>query len=591
MRRDGRKCLVWVAVIAASSAGTTVARQLPAPLSDAAAAIRLTAALQQEIGRVAALGGEPYSVSSAGVTRSDVPLLTIENTAPFDAGAPRRLVLVGGLDGDVRGAQAVLSAVRWFKTMAPPAARRMWAVSALPFANPTEDSGRGSLRFPPDKGFFDGPDQGPYVWRWVAFQAPDLVIEVQGGNALSWQGDERPSFNASKLPDGSLAAALSRPDASGLGSVPGLIVTAAAGDGPQVMQTVLKVAAGLKQSPLHTAIDARVRRNPRDIASLLAHRYPATPSISYITAVAWVNTLRFAAITGDQTLSAKVLQQTAPWTSNKAPLFGERIALTAVAGTMIFADLAEKENDDASRLLAIEGAKAATLQKENGIPQYGQGWTDDMFMSAAILARTGKMKGREQDLDYVANLLLAYAARLQRPDGIFIHAADAPHAWGRGNGFAALGLMEVLTALPDTHPARSRVLDIYRRQMSGLRTAQAPDGMWRQVVDEPGSYREESVTAMIVSAMARGIRLGWLENTYAPIVTRAWRGLAAHVAPDGAVVDVCTNTGAGPTRRYYLDRPAITGPDDRGGAMGLLSAVEMQELSVRFPGIKSLTAK
>jgi rhamnogalacturonyl hydrolase YesR len=83
---------------------------------------------------------------------------------------------------------------------------------------------------------------------------------------------------------------------------------------------------------------------------------------------------------------------------------------------------------------------------------------------------------------------------------------------------------------------------------------------------------------MILSAMARGIRLGWLDQTYRPIVERAWQGLAAHVMADGSIVDVCTSTGAGPTRRYYLDRPAVTGADDRGGAMALLAAIEMYEL-------------
>jgi len=32
------------------------------------------------------------------------------------------------------------------------------------------------------------------------------------------------------------------------------------------------------------------------------------------------------------------------------------------------------------------------------------------------------------------------------------------------------------------------------------------------------------------------------------------------------------------TLRQYLDRPAISGDDDRGGAMGLLAAMEMHEL-------------
>ena len=46
----------------------------------------------------------------------------------------------------------------------------------------------------------------------------------------------------------------------------------------------------------------------------------------------------------------------------------------------------------------------------------------------------------------------------------------------------------------------------------------------------------------------------------------------------GAVVDVSTSMGAGPTKQYYLDRTAVFGPDDRGGAMALWAAMEMDEL-------------
>ena len=40
------------------------------------------------------------------------------------------------------------------------------------------------------------------------------------------------------------------------------------------------------------------------------------------------------------------------------------------------------------------------------------------------------------------------------------------------------------------------------------------------------------------------------------------------------MIEVCASTGAGPTKRYYLDRPATTG-DDRGGAMALMAALEV----------------
>ena len=43
-------------------------------------------------------------------------------------------------------------------------------------------------------------------------------------------------------------------------------------------------------------------------------------------------------------------------------------------------------------------------------------------------------------------------------------------------------------------------------------------------------------------------------------------------------MDVCTGTGSGPTKDYYLNRAGLTGADDRGGAMALTAALEMELL-------------
>jgi rhamnogalacturonyl hydrolase YesR len=370
----------------------------------------------------------------------------------------------------------------------------------------------------------DGLDEASKQ-RWITFQAADVVLEVRDGESL-----------ADRLRD----------------------VTPA-------------------RSAQHETIAARIARDPLAIAKLLASRYPEMPSISYIPALSWSNTLKLAAMTTADALRMKVLQQIAPWRIDQQDLFGNRIQLTSVAGTLIFADLA-RAGDDASRALAIKGADAASAITRGDVYEYGQGWTDDMFMATVVLARTSALAGRERDLDTAARLLIAYASRLQRPDGIFIHATNGPFAWGRGNGFAALGLIEALTAMPANHPSRALLLQIYRRHMAAIRNQQAPDGMWREVIDESGSYREETATAMLMTAMARGLRRGWLDASYRSVVDRAWNGLAAHVAQDGTVIDVCTSTGAGPTKRYYLDRAAMTGADDRGGAMALLAAMEINEL-------------
>ena len=533
-----------------------------------------------ELETIAARPGEPRVVSAAGVTRADTPMLTIEDTATFGNSQQRRLVIVGGLNGDDRGGRAILGAIAWFKTGAPQSLRSAWTVSAMPAADPDQHARARPYQFPPLDGFFNDADQpeSRYAWRWASFQAPDLVLEVWGGDSLSWHANDVPALKAAALPPGSLASAMAGGSASTGGAVPAIIVTARAADGPQVLERVLTAAAGLPRSALHSDIIARTARSPLDIAGVLARRYPADAVVNYIPSVAWTNTLRLAAITGDASLQQRVRQQTLPWMSGARPLFAEKITLGAASGAMVYAELAVT-GDESARALAIQAAEAASAEGPNGIAQYGQGWPEDMFMTAAVLSRTGKMAGRERDLDRLATRLTAYAGRLQREDGIFIHFTDGRQPWGRGNGFAALGLMEGLSAIPGTHPLRERILTIYQRQMKGLVPLQAPDGMWRQIVDEPGSYREESVTAMVLSAMARGIRQGWLDQTYRPVVERAWRALAAHVMPDGSIVDVCTGTGAGPTKRYYLDRAAITGADDRGGAMALLAAVEMHELN------------
>ena len=543
-----------------------------------------TADVRSGLDALAALPGEPRIVSAAGVARDETPLLTLENPSPFDPSrSRRRLVLVGGLDGDpVAAARLVLDAVRWFKTEAPESDRMRWAVSALPMAHPSPDGAGRPDGFPPAGGFFDDPDrpESRYVWRWVAYQAPDLVVEVRAGDAPRIRsraaGESGGAAGDAEMPAGSLAAALADPASRpGLGPVDTMLVTAGATDGAAVMREAL-ARAPARPSPLRAALADRIGRDPLALARLLARRYPGNPGISYIPALAWAHSLRLAALDRDPSLRDKVLDEVGPWLSGARPLFGDRVSFAAVAGTMIFSELARLpgEHRDAAARLAAEGVVLAREETATGVPRYGSGWSDDFFLGTIAAVRAGDADG----LAAAVRLVTAYAARLQQPDGLFHHDAAAPTAWGRGNGFGALGLSELLTVLPGDHPDRDALLDIHRRHLAAMRAHQAPDGMWRQVVDEPGSYRETSVTAMTLTAMARGIRLGWLDASYRPAVDRAWRALLAHVLEDGTLVDVCIGTGAGPTRRHYLDRPAVNGADDRGGAMALGAALEYRDL-------------
>jgi rhamnogalacturonyl hydrolase YesR len=115
--------------------------------------------------------------------------------------------------------------------------------------------------------------------------------------------------------------------------------------------------------------------------------------------------------------------------------------------------------------------------------------------------------------------------------------------------------------------------------MFTLAKFQDEDGMWHEVIDQPGSYAETSATAMIGFAMERGIRRGWLDPAaYQSRVNRAWAAVQARVGRDGQLVDVCESTNKQNTLEDYLHRAAILGPDPRGGAMTMLFATEMAGL-------------
>ena len=479
--------------------------------------------LQTAVADVAALPGEPHTVSAAAIASDNRDLLTLESDDPLGPSSGRRVVVVAAIGAGDPAEQAVLETVRWFKTSSSAALRREWAVSAVPVAT---------------------TDQGPRLARWAVFQAPDLIIELGAGGMATW------------------SESVMKPAMAGLGDVP--VVTLAIDRNVTVAVADLLKKTPVQRSSLHRALLARTARDPLAIARMLASRYPQQPIMSYIPSVAWVSMLRLTGITHERAWHDKVVEQTRGWTSGEKPLFGNQTPLTSVSGAMIFGEMKDVEQ---AKALLTEPARLAAALKDDGTYANGRGWTDDMFMATAVLVRTGQ-------LDLAARMLIQYAVRLQRPDGIFMHGTDGPIAWGRGNGFAAFGAMEALSAMPATHPLRPKLMDILHRQMAALKTTQAPDGMWREVIDEPGSYRELTATAMIFSVIARGIRLGWLDRSYAPVAARAWRALAAHVGDDGSLVDVCESTGAGPTKEYYLNRKAISGLDDRGGAMALMAAIE-----------------
>ena len=231
------------------------------------------------------------------------------------------------------------------------------------------------------------------------------------------------------------------------------------------------------------------------------------------------------------------------------------------------------------------GQKLADSQWANptadGITAEARYWIDDMYMITAVEVQAYRATHDPKYIDRAALTMAAYLDKLQQPNGLFFHAPDSKFYWGRGNGWVAAGMAELLRSLPAKHPKRARILQGYRTMMSSLLKFQAENGLWRQLIDKPESWAETSSTGMFTFAMVTGVKNGWLDKkVYGPAARRAWLGLVSYIDQDGYVRDVCVGTNkanqeVGPDEsaqlKFYLDRPRAKG-DLHGQAPILWSA-------------------
>jgi len=158
-------------------------------------------------------------------------------------------------------------------------------------------------------------------------------------------------------------------------------------------------------------------------------------------------------------------------------------------------------------------------------------------------------------------LTLAHCRRVQdQTSGLFVHYCDldaasahgeAAPAWGRGNGWAVLGLSDLLTLVPATHPVGAELGERLRTALDALRPLQTPDGWWRNVVDDPASYPEASTTAMLATAIAQAVEAAVAETGLLTMADDAWRAVEHRIDTSGQLVGVSYRPGVNDDPRRY----------------------------------------
>ena len=225
------------------------------------------------------------------------------------------------------------------------------------------------------------------------------------------------------------------------------------------------------------------------------------------------------------------------------------------------------------------GLSFADRQWENpqpdGLSHETRYWIDDMYMLTILQLQAYRATGDKKYLDRDAKEMVAYLDKLQQPNGLFYHAPDVPFFWGRGDGWVAAGMTEMLRTLPADHPQRARIMAGYKLMMAALLKYQSSDGMWRQLIDHDEAWEESSSSGMFTFALITGVKNSWLDAaTYGPAARKAWIAVTGFIDQNNDVTNVCEGTNKLNSLDYYLMRKRRTG-DFHGQEPVLWAASEL----------------
>ncbi len=242
-----------------------------------------------------------------------------------------------------------------------------------------------------------------------------------------------------------------------------------------------------------------------------------------------------------------------------------------------------------------------------------QMWLDGLYMGEPFYTAYAATFHTDADFNDIAKqFILIERHTRDAKTGLLYHAWDeskkehwadpktgrSPHFWARADGWYALALVDVLDNFPKNHPQRAELIAILNRLAIAIRQYQDPkSGVWFDILDkgaEKGNYLESSASSMFVYALAKGVRNGYLPESFLQTANKGYKGILHQFIETDASGQVnlkgtvsVSGLGGTPYRdgsyQYYLSEKVVTN-DPKGIGAFLQASVEMERNANRGIG-------
>ena len=185
-------------------------------------------------------------------------------------------------------------------------------------------------------------------------------------------------------------------------------------------------------------------------------------------------------------------------------------------------------------------------------------WLDGIYMLQPFISHFAALTGDKKQLALVNERLSWVASTLLAPDGMYYHAANSaadvcPFHWTRAMGWYGMAMVDVMEVLPEAYlEERKAALKLF---VDGMLKYQKPEGLWTNVADWPTTETnrlETSGTAMIVYTILKGVRNGWLDESYRDAAIRGFVAMAELKIRGDHLEDIYLKASANNTNNYEL---------------------------------------
>ncbi len=208
---------------------------------------------------------------------------------------------------------------------------------------------------------------------------------------------------------------------------------------------------------------------------------------------------------------------------------------------------------------------------------------DSLYHVPTFLAELAAATGDRASADEAVEVWASHVARLRHRQGpLLCHNHDVGsgrwrrYGWGRGNGWALLGLVDTLGALPARHPGRQSLIADLKALARAILPLQDASGFWRTLLHDREAYLESSTAAFFGAAFTKAVRLGLLGSAYARSADLAWRATLSRIDREGGLFGVSGVTWAAsaPTEELALYKSMPTEVNVWGQGAALRFAAE-----------------